>query len=110
MVAQVQRVGSAALAKPAFLIHDLGSYIPIDGQTGSHPQVLINDVTGEVDSDPKSVWQMSRNATNSARLEFRRGGAGVPCDDGRGWCERTAHRRPRSDKGFETAHGKGTNL
>lgn len=45
-----------------------------------------------------------------ARLEFRRGGAGVPRDDGRGWCERTVHRRLRSDKGFETAHGERTNL
>ena len=44
------------------------------------------------------------------RLEFRRGGAGVPYGDGRGWCERTAHRRSRSDKDFETANGEGTNL
>jgi hypothetical protein len=29
MVALILRVGSAALAKPAFLFHDLGSYIPI---------------------------------------------------------------------------------
>jgi hypothetical protein len=48
--------------------------------------------------------------TNRAQLEFRRGGAGVLCDGVRGWCERTAHRRPRSDKGFETAHSEGTNL
>jgi len=41
MVALVLRVGSAALAKPAFLFHDLGFYIPIDGQTGNNPQVLI---------------------------------------------------------------------
>ena len=40
----------------------------------------------------------------------RCGGADVLCDDGRGWRERTADRRPRSDKGFETAHGEGTNL
>ena len=40
----------------------------------------------------------------------RYGGADVLCDDGRGWRERTADRRPRSDKGFETAHGEGTNL
>ena len=36
----------------------------------------------------------------------RCGGADVLCDDGRGWRERTADRRPRSDKGFETAHVK----
>jgi hypothetical protein len=30
MVAQVLWVGSAALAKPAFLFNDLGSYVPID--------------------------------------------------------------------------------
>ena len=60
--------------------------------------------------DPKIGWQMCRNATHPTRLEFRRGGAGVPRDDGRGWCERTAHRSPRSDTGFETAHGEGTNL
>jgi hypothetical protein len=30
MVAQVLWVGSAALAKPAFLSNDLGSYIPIN--------------------------------------------------------------------------------
>ena len=40
----------------------------------------------------------------------RCGGAGVLRDDGRGWRERTADRRPRSDKGFETAHGEGANL
>ena len=40
----------------------------------------------------------------------RYGGADVLCDDGPGWRERTADRRPRSDKGFETAHGAGTNL
>lgn len=65
---------------------------------------------GEVDSIPKSAGQMSRNATHRARLEFRRGGAGVPLDDGRGWCERTGRRSPRSDTGFETAHGEATGI
>ena len=53
-----------------------------------------------MDSIPKSARQ-SGNVTNRAQLEFRRGGAGVLCDDGRGWCERTAHRRPRTDTGLK---------
>jgi hypothetical protein len=72
-------------------------------------KALVNAVTGEVDSIQKSARQ-SGNVTNRAQLEFRRGGAGVLCDDGRGWCERIADRRPRSDKGLEKAHGEGTNL
>jgi hypothetical protein len=34
----------------------------------------------------------------------------LACDDGGGGSEKTAHRRPRNDKGFETAYGEGTNL
>ena len=48
---------------------------------------------------------------NRVRLGLRRdGGAVGPCDDGGGESERTAHHSPRSDKGFETTHGEGTNL
>jgi len=38
------------------------------------------------------------------------GGKVVPYDDGCGMSDRTAHRRTRSDTGFETAHDEGTNL
>ena len=40
----------------------------------------------------------------------RDGGAVGPYDDGGGASEKTAHRNPRSDKGFETTHGERTNL
>jgi hypothetical protein len=54
---------------------------------------------------------MSGFATNPVRLELRRGGGAVgPCGDGGDESEKTAHRRPRSDKGFETTHGERTNL
>jgi hypothetical protein len=40
----------------------------------------------------------------------RRDASIVRSDDACGGSERTAHRRQRSDKGFETTHGEGTNL
>jgi hypothetical protein len=49
-------------------------------------------------------------ATNRVRLRLRRDvGAVGPCDDGGDESEKTAHRSPRSDKGFEATHGDGTN-
>ena len=55
--------------------------------------------------------QMSGNVINRVRLGLRRvGGEVVHYDDGCGGGDRTAHRRPRSDKGFEEAHDEGTSL
>ena len=53
---------------------------------------------------------MFGNATNRVRLGLRRdGGAVGPYDDDGGESEKTAHRNPRSDRGFETIHDERTN-
>lgn len=54
---------------------------------------------------------MSGYATILMELRLKHdGGAVGPCDDGGGGSEKTVHRSPHSDKGFEATHGEGTNL
>lgn len=60
--------------------------------------------------DTPPVSAVHRSRAPSLTLRPDRGVVG-PCDDGASRrSEKTAHRKPRSGKDFETAHGEGTNL